>query len=199
MASVPRVFAPTLAAAAAACGAALLAACTSPHPRGEPPAGGTAAAATTAATDDWHALMILPFGTLLRDVPYRLEEVVVFHDAAVAVAGRQEHECYTLRETAPPRLFGRPVEELSLCFSADRLNRIEASVRLPAQSASAQFASACARWQRTGTPGISSPDHCQNRDGDTELDAGLGAEGSAGPVVSIALIDQTWVSYGSRE
>ena len=143
---------------------------------------------------------MLPFGTLLRDVPYRLDEVVVFHDSAGAAAGREDHECYALRGTAPPRLFGRPVEEYSLCFSADRLNRIEASVGLPPESASAQFAAACAKWQRSGSPGITSADRCENRDGATELDARLTVSAtSALPAVSIALIDQTPASDGGRE
>ncbi len=200
MAGVHRVFAPTLAAAAAACAAALLTACASPNSGEKLPSRGSAAGPPAAPTDDWHALMVLPFGTLLRDVPYPLDEVVVFHDSASAAAGREEHECYTPRGTAPPRLFGHPVEEYSLCFSADRLNRIEASVSLPAESASAQFAAACAKWQRSGTPGISASDRCENRDGATELDARLTvSEASARPAVSIALIDQTAVSDGGRE
>ena len=88
MAGVHRGFAPTL-AAAAVCAAALLAACASPKPDEKIPARGASAAA--APTDDWHALMIVPFGTLLRDVPYRLDEVVVFHDSAGAAAGREDH------------------------------------------------------------------------------------------------------------
>jgi len=196
MASVHRGFAPTL-AAAAVCAAALLAACASPKPGEKVPARGATAAAT-APTDDWHALLILPFGTLLRDVPYRLDEVVVFHDSAGA--GREDHECYTLRGAAPPRLFEQPVEQYSLCFSADRLNRIEASVSLPAESAPAQFAAVCAQWQRTGIPGTRSSDRCENRDGATELDARLMVSAaSTQPAVSITLIDQTPVSDAGRE
>ena len=198
MASVHRGFAPTL-AAAAVCAAALLAACASPKPGEKVPARGASAAAT-APTDDWRALMIVPFGTLLRDVPYRLDEVVVFHDSAGAAAGREDRECYTLRGAAPPRLFGQPVEQYSLCFSADRLNRIEASVSLPAESAPAQFAAVCAQWQRTGIPGTRSSDRCENRDGGTELDARLMVSAaSTQPAVSITLIDQTPVSDAGRE
>lgn len=199
MAGVHRGFAPTL-AAAAVCAAALLAACESPQPGEKVPARGASAAAATAPIDDWRALMLVPFGTLLRDVPYRLDEVVMFHDSAGAAAEREDHECYTLRGAAPPRLFGQPVEQYSLCFSADRLNRIEASVSLPAESAPAQFAAVCAQWQRTGTPGASSSDHCENREGATELDARLMVSAaSPQPAVSITLIDQTPVSDGGRE
>jgi hypothetical protein len=144
--------------------------------------------------------MMLPFGTLLRQVPYRLDEVVVFHDSASAAAGREEHECYRLEGNAPPRLFGRPVEVYSLCFSADRLNRIEASVSLPAQSASAEFSAACAKWQGTGTPGAGAAERCETRDDATELDARLTLpESSARPTVSIVLTDRTPVSDGGRE
>jgi len=199
MAGVHRGFALTL-AAAAVCAAALLAACASPKPGEKVPARGASAAAATAPIDDWHTLMVVPFGTLLRDVPYRLDEVVVFHDSASAAAGREDHECYTLRGAAPPRLFGQPVEQYSLCFSADRLNRIEASVSLPAESASAQFAAVCAKWQPTGAPGTSSSDRCESRDGATELDARLTVS-TAFPqlAVSITLLDQTPVSDGGRE
>jgi hypothetical protein len=135
-------------------------------------------------------LVIVPFGTLLKDVPYRLSEVVVFHDAESGSAGHEDRDCHTVQGTAPPRFFGRPVGEYSLCFSSDRLNRIEASVGLPAESASAQFASACAEWQRKGTPGTSTPDRCEDRDGSTEIGARLTASTvSEGPVVSIALVD----------
>jgi hypothetical protein len=145
---------------------------------------------------DWHALVIMPFGTLLKDVPYRLSEIVVFHDAASGGARHEDRDCYSVQGTVPPRLFGRPVGEYSLCFSSDRLNRIEASVSLPAESASAQFAAACAEWQRKGTPGTATPDRCEDRDGSTEIDARLtgfaasaASVASTEPVVSIALVD----------
>jgi hypothetical protein len=185
--------------AAAACAAALLTACASSNPGQKAAPRGTIAAAA-APTDDWHALLMLPFGTLLRDVPFRLDEVVVFHDSASAVAGREDHECYAPRGAAPPRLFGRPVEEYALCFSADRLNRIEASVSLPAESGSAQFAAACARWQHGGAPGTTAADRCDAQVGTTQLDARLTvSEASARPAVAIILIDQTAARPGGRE
>jgi hypothetical protein len=198
MARAHRGFAPT--PAAAACALAMLTGCASSSPGEQASVRGSTAAATPAPADDWHTLLMLPFGTLLRDVPFRLDEVVVFHDSASIPAGREDHECYTLQDTAPPRWFGRPAEGYSLCFSADRLNRIEASVSLPAESASAQFAAACARWQRTGLPRLADPDRCETQDGTTELDARLTlSETSAAPAISIALIDQTPVRDGVRE
>ena len=142
---------------------------------------------------DWHALMKVPFGTLLKDVPFRLGEIVVFHDSTRG-STREDRDCHTLEGSPPPTWFGRPVDEYSLCFSSDKLNRIEASVSLPAESAAAQFAAACAEWQRHGTPGVSAADRCGVRDGSTEVDARLktsdSADGSAGePAVSISLSD----------
>ena len=174
--------------AATACAAAL-AACAASNPSGKVPAH-VSPAPMPPPGQDWHALMIVPFGTLLKDVPYRLSEVVVFHDAGNGGAGHEDRDCHNVQGTVPPRFFGRPVGEYSLCFSSDRLNRIEASVSLPADSASAQFAAACAEWQRKGTPGTSTPDHCEDRDGSTEIDAHLTASPvSEEPVVSIALVD----------
>ena len=61
---------------------------------------------------------------------------------------------------------------------------------LPPESASAQFAAACDEWQRKGTPGTSTPDRCEDRDGSTEIDARLTASAaSEEPVLSIVLVD----------
>ena len=203
-------------AAAMAVTAALAACASSNAPSSEKAARG-APHPPAPATDDWRALVMLPFGTLLKDVPYPLGEIVVFHDAAGEAGAREDRDCYTLRKAAPPRFFGRQVDDYSLCFSHDRLNRVEASVSLPAESASAQFAAACAEWQRRGAPapgtgaagtaaantgaantgaggtgagGTGAADRCEVRDGTTEVDARLAtSEGSAAPAVYIALAD----------
>lgn len=193
MARAHRGLASTLRALAALAGAAALAACAASNP----PSGETAPARVGPRPVpppgyDWRALVIVPFGTLLKDVPYRLSEVVVFHDAASGGADHEERDCYTVQGTVPARLFGRAAGEYSLCFSSDRLNRIEASVSLPAESASAQFAAACAEWQRKGTPGTFTPDRCEDRDASTEILAHLTASAASGePAVSIVLIGST--------
>ncbi len=167
---------------------AALAACASNAPSGEKAAArGPAGQPAPALTYDWHALLVMPFGTLLKDVPFALGEVLVFHDSADQAGGREDRDCYRLRGTAPPRFFARAVDEYSLCFSSDRLNRIEASVSLPSESASTQFAAACAEWQRAGASGAAAPDRCAGRYGSTEFDARLTA--SAAPAVSSVLID----------
>jgi hypothetical protein len=173
------------AAPAAAAAALMLYACasTGTGPRAAPSLAAERPA-PPAADADWHALVIVPFGTLLKDVPFHLAEVVVFHDSA-ADGGHEDRDCYTLQGRSPPAFFGRPVDEYSLCFSSDRLNRIEASVRLPAESAAAQFAAGCAAWQRGGTPGTAASDHCAARDGGTEVEARLTA---GEPIVSISVV-----------
>ena len=190
MAHAHRGLASRLRGLAATAGAAALAACaaSSPPTGAKAPAGGWPRAGPSPGYE-WRALVIVPFGTLLKDVPYRLSEVVVFHDAA-AGGGHDDRDCYALQGSVPPRLFGRPVAEYSLCFSSDRLNRIEASASLPAQSATAEFGAACAEWQRKGTPGALTADSCEDRDGGTEIDARLTTSAASGePVVSIVLID----------
>jgi hypothetical protein len=188
MACEHRRWAPELAAVAAA--AAVLAGCASPNSSGKAAAPKIVRTASPVASEDWRGLLMVSFGTLLKDVPYRLGEVVVFHDSAGASATRGDRECYTLQATAPPRWFGRPVEGYSLCFSSDRLNRIEASVSLPAESAFPRFAAACAEWQRQGTPGAAAADRCEVRDGTTQLQAALTASGTPGETtLSIILID----------
>jgi hypothetical protein len=183
--------------AAAMAVTAVLAACASSNAPSSEKAARGAPHPPTPAADDWRALMMLPFGTLLKDVPYPLGEIVVFHDTANEAGAGEDRDCYTLREAAPPRFFGRQVDEYSLCFSRDRLNRVEASVSLPEESASAQFTAACAEWQRRGAPApgtgaadTGASDRCEFRDGATEVDARLAtSEGSAAPAVSIALVD----------
>jgi hypothetical protein len=185
------VLAARFGAAAALAGAGMLAACASSNvPSGGKVPGRGSASAPAAASYDWRPLMMLPFGTLLKDVPYRLGEIVVFHDSAGESGGQEDRDCYTLRDTAPPRFFGQQVDEYALCFSRDRLNRLEASVSLPPETASAQFAAACAEWQRTGTPGAAESERCEVRDGATEIDARLTtSEVSTQPAVSIALTE----------
>jgi hypothetical protein len=171
--------------------AATLWACASPNAssRKTPAdAGSSAAAAAAASGRDWHTLVIVPFGTLLKDVPYRLGEIVMFHDSSGVTAGREERDCHALQGASPPAFFGRPVAEYALCFSSDRLNRVEASVSLPADSASAQFAAACMEWQHHATAVADAPDRCAVKDGGTTVEARLDAsEGSDGTLLSIAL------------
>src|SRR5450631_4105679 len=80
-------------------------------------------------SDDWHGLLIAPFGSAAID----------------------EGECYAADAPAL-RFIGRTPDEYLLCFKQDRLSRVQASVRLPAAEASGVFAAACAGWSRNAAP-----------------------------------------------
>jgi len=143
------------------------------------------------ASYDWHGLLIAPFGSVLKDIPVALHEVLLFRDdahgnaapgSAGADAAAVDAECYAADAPAP-RFVGRIPEEYLLCFKQDRLSRIQASVRVPAARAAEVFAAACTGWLKNaastpgaeapgvGTPGVGasaeapSADACEGRDG----------------------------------
>jgi hypothetical protein len=103
------------------------------------------------ASYDWHGLLIAPFGSVLKDIPAALHEVLLFRDEAqhggalADNASAADAECYATDAPAP-RFVGRVPDEYLLCFRQDRLSRIQASVRLTAAEASEVFAAACADW-----------------------------------------------------
>jgi hypothetical protein len=161
-------------------GAALLAAlalagCHSPSSRATapdhaPPAG---AHEPEDASYDWHALLIAPFGSVLKEVPLTLHEVLLFRDEAhsgtQADDAAADGECYA-GDTPAPRFVGRTPDEYLLCFKQDRLSRIQASVRVPAAQAPDIFAAACARWLKneaapTAGAAAQSAGTCTGRDG----------------------------------
>jgi hypothetical protein len=148
---------------------------------------------------DWHALVVAPFGSVLKEIPLTLHEVLLFRDAARGPAAADDAECYA-SDTAAPRFVGRTPDEYLLCFKEDRLARIQASVRLKAADAPEVFAAACAVWLKnaarttgaaapsTTTPAAGAPptevqntavqgaDTCKGRDGAIRFSAGLGEE-----------------------
>jgi hypothetical protein len=157
---------------------AALAACRAPVARVTPPersAPAPAARELGHGSDDWHGLLIAPFGSTLKDIPLTLHEVLLFRDeahgstaandgAADAAAGATE--CYAADAPAV-RLFGRDPDEYLLCFQQDRLARIQARVHLPAVESAGVFAAACAAWLRNAEPvdiALGAP-ACEGRDG----------------------------------
>jgi hypothetical protein len=140
----------------------------------------TAPAATPAPdpSDNWHVLIVVPFGTLLKDSPVALHEVLLFRDAAHGAGPDDERDCFAMDGTQPPRFIGQRPDEYLLCFDHDRLNRVETTVRLPADSAGSRFAAACAEWIKSGAPGRVAPDSCEGREGTTRFSARLGNEPS---------------------
>ena len=136
---------------------ASLAGCHASSPRATPPAAPPPESpALSDASYDWHGLLIAPFGSVLKDVPLTLHEVLLFRDEAHGAGAADEAECYA-GGTPPPRFVGRTPEEYLLCFKQDRLSRIQASVRLTAVEAPTVFAAACARWSKQATPRIAIP------------------------------------------
>ena len=110
------------------------------HPAAQP------AVRAPADPNDWHVLITVPFGTLLKDIPFTLHEVLLFRDEAQHSALPQNPECYTSVTAPAPDFMGRAPDEYLLCFKHDRLSRIEASVYLPAAGAAQSFTAACAAW-----------------------------------------------------
>lgn len=138
--------------------AALLAACAArtPMPAPAPPA-----PAPLDASYDWHVLLAAPFGSLLKDAPLTVHEVLVFRDEAPDASGADPAECYAL-DGKPPRFLARQPEEYLLCYVHDRLSRIEATVRLPSTEAPQVFADACGSWMKKASRGLA--DGCSGSD-----------------------------------
>lgn len=138
----------------------LLAGCAAPPPK--PAAPLSAAAPPLDASYDWHVLLAAPFGSVLKDVPLTMHEVLLFRDAAERAAA-DELECYAVDGTRPLFIARSPSEYL-LCFKHDRLSRIEATVRLPADDAARIFADACALWMKSAQ---ASTEDCAGSEGGT--------------------------------
>jgi hypothetical protein len=198
--------APRIHASAVALLAALLAtlvACHTPTPRVRVPDRAPAPPNTHEPDDgsyDWHGLLIAPFGSVLKDIPVALHEVLLFRDEAHSTATADdaatvEAECYAA-DAPVPRFIGRSPDEYMLCFKHDRLSRIQASVRLTTAQASDVFAAACADWLKnaaTATTSAGAPNAeaqsaaapigaaCEGRDGAIHFSGRLEEEpGQAG-------------------
>ncbi len=170
--------------------ALLTAACHSPASRVTPAPGAAAAheppppRAVTDATDDWHVLLIAPLGSVLKEVPEVLHEVLLFRDDEQGGAAPEDGECYA-PDSPAPRFVGRAPDEYLLCFKQDRLARIHASVRLSDADAPQVFAAACAHWLQRAAPAAANPapagaagssGDCQGSAGDIRFSAHLGEE-----------------------
>ena len=113
------------------------------------------------ASYDWHVLVVAPFGSVLKDVPLTLHEVLLFRDEAQQSAPADELECYAVDGNRPLFIARSPSEYL-LCFKHDRLSRIEATVRLPADDAARIFADACGLWMKNAQ---AAPEDCAGSEG----------------------------------
>lgn len=97
------------------------------------------------ASFDWHVLLLAPFGSVLKDVPVPLHEVLLFRDEGESRPLADDAECFAI-DGALPRFMDQALDEYLLCFRHDRLSRIVAAVRLPAPKAATDFADACGLW-----------------------------------------------------
>jgi hypothetical protein len=164
-----------------AAAAVLLAACASaPSVPAPPPP-----EAPLDASYDWHVLLLAPLGTVLKDVPLQLHEVLLFRDAESQPAA-DNAECFAI-DGALPRFVDHALDEYLLCFRHDRLSRIEAAVRLPSSQATINFAAACALWLKNaaaaarpaGAAAAAAPmngDSCEGSDADIGFSSGLEVE-----------------------
>jgi hypothetical protein len=157
----------------AAAGLLMLAACASPPPKDHPPEAGPAQSDAAAdAFFDWHPLVVAPFGTRLVDSPIRLHEVLLFREQSHGPAEIESKDCYTVDGT-PPTFVGQAADEYLMCFEHDRLDRIDASVRIETAAAARVFERACALWLGNTQPLTKSDDACEGRDGDIAFSARL--------------------------
>jgi len=174
--------------------------CASPrHPSPSAPPPPTPAPPGTAY--DWRPLIVAPFGTLLKDMPLALDEVLMFHDAAGTAAtgaragaapapgvpatgsanDAESGDCFSLRGASPPQFLGQRPDRYLLCFEHDRLHRIEASVQLGAGDAARLLDAICAQWLGSAEDRARTPDGCAGSDGGVPLSVRIapGAESSA--------------------
>jgi hypothetical protein len=139
--------------------AMLLAACVStPKAVPIPPPG----PAPLDASYDWHVLVTAPFGTLLKDVPLPVHEVLLFRESGPGGPAQDEGECFAVNGTAP-RFMLRTAEVYLLCFKRDRLYRIKATVRVPLADGAKTYADACGLWMKHAAP--SDTGACEGADG----------------------------------
>ena len=133
---------------------------------------------------DWHGLLIAPFGTMLKDIPLVLHEVLLFRDDAHGGAPLDAAECYAT-DAPGPRFVGRAPDEYVLCFKQDRLSRIQASVHLTTLDAPDVFAAACTAWLKNAAPAATpTASACAGHDGAIHFSGHLAEEA---PALSITL------------
>jgi hypothetical protein len=189
-----------------AMGAALaLAACAAAPPPAAVPAAHEPSEPSLDASFDWHVLLPAPIGTLLRDMPMKLHDVLLFRgeDAAAAARGARSTgpwppgdpdraDCHA-PDGPPPRFAASIPQQYMLCFEHDRLARVEAVVRLDpvAGTASRLFERACEGWGSPAAP--SSPPGvvatCEGGEGGVVWSAHLSTDETSDP--SASLLDMT--------
>jgi hypothetical protein len=148
-----------------AAAALMAAACATPKPRIAAP---LPTPPPLDASYDWHVLVTAPFGSVLKDIPLTVHEVLLFRDEAHGEGAADDTECYAVNGTGP-RFIARSPSLYLLCFKHGRLARIEAAVRLPEKEAERIFTDACALWTKdTRAPNT---EGCEGSEGGTAFAA----------------------------
>jgi hypothetical protein len=134
---------------------------------------------------DWHGLLPAPFGSYLKEVPLALHEVLLFRDEAHGAGSADEADCYG-SDTPAPRFVGGTPDEYLMCFTQDRLARLQVSVSVSTEQAPEIFATACALWLKNAAQPAAAASSdaqttstCEGRDGAVHFSGRLGAEPGA--------------------
>ena len=174
----------TLAAAVAL----MAAACAAPPPKPAAPA----APPPLDASYDWHVLLIAPFGSALKDIPLAVHEVLLFRDeapgsASLGAPAHDDPECYAV-EGKSPRFMARSPSEYLVCFTHDRLSRVEATVRLAQTESEQIFADACGLWTKNTPAGGRT---CDGADGTITFAAHLESDADAADAQLVIQLDSS--------
>jgi hypothetical protein len=149
-----------------------------------------AAARALPPGDDWRSLLPVPFGSTVSQIPFALKEVLLFQGENRNANESDEAECYS-KSGVPLTFRGIQADDYVLCFVHDRLFRVETVLRLPKDVPADTFSHWCDEWL-TGLNGVDrNADHCEGRDNDTTLLAGMTYDTEiAGPLVTVLVVDQ---------
>ncbi|MDP9088566.1 MAG: hypothetical protein M3O26_07485 [Pseudomonadota bacterium] len=167
----------------AAAVALMAAACAAPPPKPAAPA----VPPPLDASYDWHAILIAPFGSALKDFPLAVHEVLLFRDAAPGAPAHDDPECYAVEGKAP-RFMARSPSEYLVCFTHDRLSRVEASVRLARAESAQIFADACGLWTKNTPAGGRT---CEGADGTITFAAHLESDADAADAQLVVELDSS--------
>jgi hypothetical protein len=175
----------SLRAAALACAAGACGCAATPRPTVSAPA---PVPAVPAVVYDWHPLLIVPFGTLLKDVPLALNEVLEFHGSE-SDAPIENRDCFSIDGASPPEVLGRRPEKYLLCFEHDRLHRIEALLRLAPAETESMPDLLCQEWLDGAADRERTPEGCAGSVGEARLAVHLASAADTARTLSISLTD----------
>ena len=167
--------------------AIMLAACAASKPQIAPP---TPPPPPLDASYDWHVLLIAPFGSVLKDIPLAVHEVLVFRDEAHGESPAGDPECYAVSGTGP-RFLTRSPSSYLLCFNRGKLSRIEATVRLPENGSAQIVADACALWTKNAhAPNTAASAGPERSEGSKDSKDPVACEGADGGIAFAAHIER---------